>query len=102
MYIFSAKEEEATALLNSLSEGIASEDNHALREICASSMAEFSRYAIKQASSKTISQSPIAADRLIGRLKNMATHTDHKKRSGAVLAFSHMVNTIKICLSFIN
>jgi hypothetical protein len=90
--VCSSREEEAIALLNSLSEGIASKDNHALREVCAASMAEFSRYAIKQATSKTISQSPIAADTLINRLKNMATHPDHSKRSGAVLAFAHIVS----------
>jgi hypothetical protein len=92
--VCSSREEEAIALLNSLSEGIASKDNHALREVCAASMAEFSRYAIKQATSKTISQSPIAADTLINRLKNMATHPDHSKRSGAVLAFAHIVSAV--------
>ncbi len=81
-----AKDEETASLLSALSEGIADEGG-GVRDLCAASLAEFMRYAIKQATKKQMAAQVFGADKLLSRLKAMLVHPDRTKRMGAVAAW---------------
>lgn len=52
-----------------VSQGIGDEANSAVREACATALAEFQRYAIKQTSKKEMLASDFGADTLLRALK---------------------------------
>jgi hypothetical protein len=59
------------------------QDNSAVRNLCAASMAEFLKYAVKQTTKKQMADSAFGADRLLQRLKAMLSHPDRHQRTGA-------------------
>ena len=89
-------EAEQQALLKALSDGIAEEGGRsAVRELCASGMAEFVKYAIKQAGGKRHTAQSPAVNNLLLRLAHMLVHPDRHKRMGAVQAWGGVYQLLR-------
>ena len=97
---------ETLALLDALTAGAAGgggggggkegrRESGPVRRLCASTLAEFVQYAIKQSSKKEMASSPVAVEALLSRLERLARHPNRCYRVGGALALGQSVRYLR-------
>lgn len=97
-----AHPDETKALIDSLISGLGNETDSGVREQCASCIAEFFRWFIKQRMKKEVAEQPASADSVIKELFSMISHPSEVKRLGAAITFKNIYKDFREESSLIN
>lgn len=77
---------ETEALLDALTEGLGKAESGPVRALCASFLARFLEFAVRQTSRTQMGRSPVVAEALLTRLERLARHPNRYRRLGGAMA----------------
>jgi len=83
---------ETEALLDALTEGLGKAESGPVRALCAKTLADFLKFAVKQSTVLGMERSPVMAEALLTRLERLALHPNRYRRLGGAMA---LLQTLK-------
>ena len=93
---------ETEALLDALTDSLGKAESGPVRALCASVLAEFLDYAIRQHTRTQVARSPVMAEALLTRLERLVRHPNRYRRLGGAMALlqstKKMRDEVRVCV----